>query len=476
MKSLLRISALSAAAGIFIASAGAGAQLLIIGNDEKVSFDENTGKTITHPAGKDTVSIIDIADPANPKIIVNLALMNTITGPPVNLAITPDRHLALVANSLDWVKDGDGWKGAPDNKIYVIDLAASPPTQIGTVEAGKQASGMAINRAGTLALVANRAENSVTALATSDGKNVKPIGTVSVATQPTAAVAAPPPALPVAVAITPDGKRALVVKSGANRVGLLDIDGQKVSYAQVDGKNYDMATGLNPLNVQITPDGKLAIVNNIGGGQDGQVDTVGVIDLEASPPRVIDQIVVGDGPEGLAVSPAGGYAASLILNGTGGTPKTAFYRHDKSYVALLKIDGKTVRKVAQADVGGLAEGIAFSPDGRYLYVGNFVDGDIDILRVDGDTPDQGGQPGSTRASRLDAQQYALSETENRKMTEIQRVAILTGAAGGIGRGMTRALLAAGIGVAGIDRDRERPSRRARVSKARQPICSQSKPT
>ena len=86
-------------------------------------------------------------------------------------------------------------------------------------------------------------------------------------------------------------------------MGLLDIDGQKVSYAQVDGKNYDMATGLNPLNVQITPDGKLAIVNNIGGGRDGQLDTVGIIDLEASPPRVIDQVVVGDGPEGLAVSP-----------------------------------------------------------------------------------------------------------------------------------------------------------------------------
>ena len=385
MTSLLRLSALSAAAGILLASAGpARAQFLITGNDEKVSFDENTGKTITHQAGKDTVSIIDIADPAKPKIIVNLPLMNTITGPPVNLAITPDRHLALVANSLEWVKDGDGWKGTPDNKIYVIDLTASPPTQLGTVEAGKQPSGMAINKAGTLALVANRADDSVSVLSI-EGKNVKPVGTVSVATQPTPAVAAPPPALPVAVAITPDGKRALVVKSGANRVGLLDIDGQKVSYAQVDGKNYDMATGLNPLNVQITPDGKLAIVNNIGGGQDGQVDTVGVIDLEANPPRVIDQVVVGDGPEGLAVSPAGGYAASLILNGTGGTPKTAFYRHDKSYVALLKIDGKTVRKVAQADVGGLAEGIAFSPDGRYLYVGNFVDGDIDILRVDGDT-------------------------------------------------------------------------------------------
>jgi NADP-dependent 3-hydroxy acid dehydrogenase YdfG len=40
------------------------------------------------------------------------------------------------------------------------------------------------------------------------------------------------------------------------------------------------------------------------------------------------------------------------------------------------------------------------------------------------------------------------------MTEIERVAIMTGAAGGIGRAMTRALLAAGIRVAGVDRDRE----------------------
>jgi NAD(P)-dependent dehydrogenase (short-subunit alcohol dehydrogenase family) len=40
------------------------------------------------------------------------------------------------------------------------------------------------------------------------------------------------------------------------------------------------------------------------------------------------------------------------------------------------------------------------------------------------------------------------------MAETQRVAIVTGAAGGIGRSMTRGLLAAGIRVAGVDRDRE----------------------
>jgi hypothetical protein len=35
---------------------------------------------------------------------------------------------------------------------------------------------------------------------------------------------------------------------------------------------------------------------------------------------------------------------------------------------------KTLPKVAQAEAGGLAEEIAFSPNGRFLYVGNFVDG------------------------------------------------------------------------------------------------------
>src|SRR6201984_1457503 len=145
MKSLLRLLTLSVVScAAFALPIEGRAQLLITGNDEKVSFDENTGKTITHPAGKDTVSIIDIADPVKPKIVANLPLMNTITGPPVNLAITPDRHLALVANSLDWVKDGEGWKGVPDN-----DLTASPPAHIATVEASHPASGIAIKRTGT---------------------------------------------------------------------------------------------------------------------------------------------------------------------------------------------------------------------------------------------------------------------------------------------------------------------------------------
>jgi DNA-binding beta-propeller fold protein YncE len=361
------------AAALIVVSVGtfsAHAQYLISGNDEKRSWDE-AGKPLSLPPGKDTVSIIDIRNRAEPRLVANLPLMNTIAGPPTNLAITPNNRLALIANSLDWVADGASWKGVPDDKLFVVDLTAAPPKQIATIAVGKQPSGMAINHAGNLALIADRADNSVSVL-TINGKEVKLVDTLALSEQ------AMPNLDATAVAITPDGKHALVTLSLANRVELLTIDGAKVT-----DTGYAMATGINPYNVQITPDGKLGLVNNQGPGpSDGQVDTLAVIDMEQNPPRVIDQVVLGDGPEGLAVSPAGGYAAALVLNGSL-SPKSAFYYHDHALVALLRIEGKKVRKISEAEVGAVAEGIAFSPDGRFLYVGNFVAGDIAILRFQG---------------------------------------------------------------------------------------------
>ena len=174
-------------------------ELMIVGNDEKQNWDD-AGKAVISAPGRDTVSIIDIGtDPLAPRIVANVPLMNSIFGPPTNLAITPDESLALVANSMDWQKDGPGWKPVPDNKLYVIDLAASPPALIDTVAVGRQPSGMAINRAGTLALTANRADNSISVLRIS-GKKVQLIDTVQIGEH-------------VAhVVFAPDGKRALAGK------------------------------------------------------------------------------------------------------------------------------------------------------------------------------------------------------------------------------------------------------------------------
>lgn len=104
---------------LWLAAVPAAAQTMIIGIDEKVTWDAK-GKQLFTPPGKDAVSVVDISNPEAPKIIANLPLMNSIFGPPVNLAVSPDGKLAVVANSMDWQKDGDAWKPVPDNKLVVF--------------------------------------------------------------------------------------------------------------------------------------------------------------------------------------------------------------------------------------------------------------------------------------------------------------------------------------------------------------------
>ena len=367
-QSVLVATCLVALAGCAaVAPPGGKRELMIIGNDEKVTWDD-TGKLVLRAPGNDSVSIVDIGtDPLAPRIIANLPLMNSIFGPPTNLAITPDESLALVANSMAWTQDGAGWKSAPDNKLYVIDLTQNPPKLIDTLAIGKQPSGLSINRAGTLALVANRTDNSVSVLRIS-GKKVEMIDTVAIGES-------------VAhVAFTPDGKRALAAKFPNHKVAFLDVDGEKVTYNKLD-----VPVGLWPYNLDITPDGRIALTadNGNSGAADGHVDTVSVIDLESNPPRVIDKVVVGDAPEGLAISPTGRLAVAILLRGTNSAKNAWFYNRNATVVAL-RIDGKKVTRTNEVEVRGLPEGVVFSNDGRYIYVGNYMDKDVSILRVDGD--------------------------------------------------------------------------------------------
>src|SRR5204863_8261 len=206
-------------------TATAHAQLMIVGNDEKLTIDD-AGKSVPHEPGHDTLSIIDISKPDAPKIVASIPLMNTIAGPPTNLAIHPSGEIALVANSLNPEPEGTSWKNVPDDKVFVVDLKANPPAIIATVNAGKQASG-------------------------------------------------------------------------------------------------------------------------------------------------------------LAIAPKGDLALAVLLQGSN-ADKKAFYYHPTGAVVVLKIDGKKVTKVGEVQVGGLPEGVAFSPKGDYLYVGNFLDQDMSVLKVDGD--------------------------------------------------------------------------------------------
>ncbi len=366
-------------------TAARAAPFMIVGDDEKESFTD--GKTTVSPPGKDSVLIVDVANPLDPKIVANLPLKNSVVGPPVNLAIDPTGSVALVADSMNAVADGDKWKQVPDNKIYVIDLKAKPAKLAATIEGDKQPSGLSINPAGTLALVANRAGKSISVLSI-HGTDVKLVGSVDMGDEVSAVV------------FTPDGKHALASKASANKAALLDVDGDKVTYAK-----RDFLTGLFPYNVVVSPDGAIALTadNGHNGTSDGNVDTVSVIDL-TEPVHVINHITVPDSPEGLAFSPKGNIA--VVVDATGSNhPKSDWYYHPHGVVTVLKIDGKKVTRLNDIEVGALPEAVAFTPDGKYIYVGNYIDKDFSILRVDGSkVTDTGkrfkapGQPGSARMS------------------------------------------------------------------------------
>lgn len=358
---------------------------MIVGLDEKIVWDDD-GKPILSPDGKDQVLIVDLANPEKPKIVASLPLKNSVVGPPVNVDIDPTGTVALVADSIDVTQSGDTLKQVPDDKIYVIDMKANPPKLAATLTGGKQPSGLSFSPDGKMALVANRGDNSISVLSV-NGTDVKITDTVQM------------PDSVSQVVFTPDGKRALTTRFPAHKLSVLDIAAGKVTYSKID-----LPTGQWPYNVVVSPNGKIALTSDNGGAgsSDGSVDTTSVVDLEANPPRIIDRVVVGDGPEGLAMSPKGNLAVAAILRGS--NMKKAFYYHKNGSLSILKIDGKKVTKTQDIEVGGLPESVVFTPDGKYLLAGNFLSKDFSILKVNGtkvtDTGKRFQVPGHPASARM----------------------------------------------------------------------------
>ena len=114
-----------------------------------------------------------------------------------------------------------------------------------------------------------------------------------------------------------------------------------------------------PQAVAITPDGKLAIVsapNRYDHATQKNIleNYLQVVDLEATPPRVIGKVPVAHHPQGLAVNRAGTMLLAATVGGT---------------VASFEIKGKTL--VATGDLAlskGRLAGISFAPDGMSALV------------------------------------------------------------------------------------------------------------
>jgi DNA-binding beta-propeller fold protein YncE len=254
-------------------------------------------------------------------------------------------------------------KIVPDNKLSVIDLKTIKVVQ--TLEAGLGAAGVAINRAGTLALVANRNEGTVSVF-TVRGMTLTPAGKIALGARDSG---------PSSVKFTPDGKRALVTRDGDSAITLLAVDGDKVT-----ATSRTFYAGIRPYGADITPDGHYAVVANVGRGV-GDADTASLIDLTLNPPRTVDTITVGPTPEGIKISPNGKYAAVVVHNGSAAAPSSPFY-NAFGKVVLLGISGGRFTRLSEERIGRWSQGSAFTPDSQTLLVQNMVEKDIQVFRIE----------------------------------------------------------------------------------------------
>lgn len=353
-------SAIAAALPLFAQHAFA--QLAISANDNKV-LNVN-GAMVTQPGVADTVQILDLGT-VPPKVLAEVKAPASVVGPPQSVAIAPDESIALVTASTK-IDPADPRKTTSDNKLSVIDLEAVPPAVIATLEAGMGAAGVSFNPSGTLALVANRDEGTVSVFAVS-GKTLKPAGKVALGDAKSG---------PCHVAFLPDGKRALVTRDGDSRVSVLAIDGGKVE----DTKQL-MAGGLRPYSIEVSSRGDIAVFGNAGGGQ-GDVDLVSVIDLKAM--RVVNHVPVGQTPEAVYMSPDGGYVAVTLMNGSNRARSHPAF-NDHGLVKVYRVEGTNLVPVAEAKVGHWCQGAAWSRDGRTLAVQCMVEKDLETFAFDGRT-------------------------------------------------------------------------------------------
>lgn len=345
------------------APARAGMNDILVGLDSKVEYGREGQHNVA--PGSDAVLVMDISNPARPRIRASLPLVNSLLGPPTNLQITPDGRLGLVANSVVAQQDGAAWKAVPDDRLYVIDLAATPPKLIDTVTVGKQPSGLMIARGGRLALIANRAGRSISVLSI-DGTSVKAVAEVPMENEV------------AGVAITPDGKRAFAVMNVVNKVAVLSIDGTRVTY----DKALDIPAAFNPYNIDVTPDGKYVIASSTGaGGSNG--DALTVIDTAGPHPHVVSLSTAGRGAEGFAVAPNGKWAVTPLLLGSGDKQTDWSFTRNGEAVLLSVGAGGALGVVNRLPLGGLPEGVAFSADSQFVYIGNYIDKTIQVFRIAG---------------------------------------------------------------------------------------------
>jgi DNA-binding beta-propeller fold protein YncE len=336
------------------------AQIAVSANDGKQRAADAKGEALT----ADSIAVLNLASPV--RVLARVNAPASLIGPPASVALARDSSFAIVtaAQLLD-----SSAAPAPADIVTVLDLTdPSKPAIAQTLHAGVGASAVAINPAGTLALVANAGEDSVTVFSIR-GRRLSTVGSVALA----------PKSKPVDIAFSADGRSAYVVAQGADALVHLRVEGQKVTQAET------IALGHQPYSMALNK--QVAYVTNLGGrgpaASPGPVmGTIAIIDLRAG--RMVSQVDVGVTPEHIGLSPSGRYLQATVINGSN-LPAASPNHHDHGSMAIFRAHGTSLEPVTQTETGAWCQGATWSDDEKRVLLQSAARKQIEVYAFDGRT-------------------------------------------------------------------------------------------
>jgi DNA-binding beta-propeller fold protein YncE len=165
------------------------------------------------------------------------------------------------------------------------------------------------------------------------------------------------------VAFTNDGKAAIVALRDEHGASVLSVDGTTVSLTK-----ERISTGVNPYAIDLSSDGRWAVIGNTGTSRTvDDADVVTLVDVSKRPFRAVQQISVSATPEGVAISPDGRWIAVSSMAGSN-LLATDPGRHKLGTVALFEIRNGVATKVNEIPGGEAAQGLVFTQNSQSVIV------------------------------------------------------------------------------------------------------------
>jgi DNA-binding beta-propeller fold protein YncE len=184
------------------------------------------------------------------------------------------------------------------------------------------------------------------------------------------------------VTIIPDGTAALVALREEQGLMVLNIEGTKVTTAR-----DRIATGVGPYSIDVSSDGRWAVVGNVGlaglpnsGRLHADVDCLTLINIGQQPFRAVQYLTVPALPEGVAISPDGKWIVALTMDGSNLPPENPS-RKPRGRVVLFEIKDRQAVLADNVPAGAAGQGIVFTADSRYVLAQFNVEKQIAVFEV-----------------------------------------------------------------------------------------------